>query len=195
MDWKFRHEGNCLASCTYQCFPAEGVGNGEVGDYPRELNNFKKIPRVYPPPPQTITPPPPHKGKTLIGASCLCSVSMPIAAEQLPRVIEFSVRNNNHYGFFFLHTLPSTISFIKAWIYVIVCENISICCQELLGLALSKLLAENNAKMSKRYHDSWCHAWELRVFPTLPPRPPLKQLFFLAPVCHMEIPVCISESG
>ena len=40
--------------------------------------------------------------------NCLASRDSPSDAEKLSLVMEFSVHTNSHYGFFFLHTFPST---------------------------------------------------------------------------------------
>ena len=46
-----------------------------------------------------------HKG------NCSASWGLPNDAEQLPEWRNFQFAPKNHYGFFFLHTLPSTIAF------------------------------------------------------------------------------------
>ena len=43
--------------------------------------------------------------------NCLVSRGLPSDAEQLPERLNFQFAPKNHYGFFFLHTLPSTSVF------------------------------------------------------------------------------------
>ena len=43
--------------------------------------------------------------------NCLASRGLPSDAKQLPEWRNFQFAPHNHYGFFFLHTLPSTIAF------------------------------------------------------------------------------------
>ena len=43
--------------------------------------------------------------------NCSASRGLPSNAEQLPECRNFQLTPKNHYGFFFLHTLPSTIAF------------------------------------------------------------------------------------
>ena len=81
---------------------------------------------------------------------------LPSDAEQLSRVTEFSFAPNNHYRFFFLHVLPSTIAFRSDYVSFyqfhagINTFSSKKCSVRLLCKKLtSKLLAQNDVKMSK----------------------------------------------
>ena len=119
--------------------------------------------------------------------------ALPSDAEQLPEVRNFQFAPKNHYGFFFLHTLPSTIAFGLEYVlfYQFYAKITTFFDQEKFGTApllyvWQKLKwkwckdVKNYVKTSKSSY--WCHAQESSYTP-------LVRQHFLAHVCFTEIPV------
>ena len=99
--------------------------------------------------------------------NCSASWGLPSDAEQLPEWQNFQFALRNHYGFFFLHTLPSTIAFRLEYVLFnhfyakITTVFIKKSLVWLLFYTLmSKCLAESDVKMSKITSKStyWHHA-------------------------------------
>ena len=111
-----------------------------------------------------------HKG------NCLASPVLPSDAKQLPSWWNFQLAPNNHYGFFFLHTLPSIIAFrlkyvlfYQSWAKIATsavkkCWILTPTYDKVFGGKQCQNSCYNMKKMSRR------HAWELssaRYFLTL----------------------------
>ena len=55
--------------------------------------------------------------------NCLASWGLPSDAKQLPEWLNFQSVPHNHYGFFFLHTLPSTLAFRLEYVLFYQCYD------------------------------------------------------------------------
>ena len=106
-------------------------------------------------------------------------------ANSYPEWWNFQFAPHNHFGFFFLHTLPSTIAFkLEYALFYKFYSIISICSQDLFG-SVPQWRWHWNVwwKMTQNIKTtSWCHAQESSYFPHV-------RAHFLAPVSQAEIPV------
>ena len=120
-----------------------------------------------------------------IPSLCNCSASRGSLsdAEQLPKWQNFQFAPKNHYGFFFLHTLPLTIAFRFEYVlfYQFYAKITTFSDQEKFLHVDIESLAETDLKMTSKImskSSSWCHAQEYT---------PHLKLHFLVPVGFTEI--------